>query len=112
MNVQVRFHESAEQSLRTWIAELSAQEPNGAFMAALYLDDMQERLAGLAGELHEAIPDRTAVPVRYWWEYLPGFWIAYIVRDEGWWLWKKRRLIIVSVGEDPPDRVVAAFRRG
>jgi hypothetical protein len=104
VDVSVRFHESVEADLHAWLADL-LRRPGGAVLASTYLDEMRKHLTALAGELPEAIADQTRRPVEYWWEYLPGFWIAYVRRDEGWFR-KRRRIIIVSVGGRPPDRAV------
>jgi hypothetical protein len=58
------------------------------------------------------VPDHTREPVEWWWEYQPGFWISYVLRYEGWFWRRRLRIIIVSVGEDPPGRVAASSPRG
>jgi hypothetical protein len=97
--------------MRAWIEELSAREPGGPGIARLILSDIQEQLVTFGTKLKGIIPDRTCDPPLYWWQYYEGHWISFVVRESGLWKWRTRRIIVYSVGERPPDRVVASSPR-
>ena len=111
MKTLFRYHQRAKPGLRAWIEELSGREPGGRGMARVILSDIREQLLTFGAKLKNVIPDRTRDPPLYWWQYYPGHWVSYIVRDSGFWKWRTRRVIVYSVGERPPDRVVAASPR-
>ena len=111
MKTLFHFHERALPGLRQWISEVAAREPGGGMIAQLILDDIRATLSSFRGELPDTIADVTSDPILYWWRYDRDFWISFVVRERGLWKWKRRRIIVYSVGERPPDRVVASFHR-
>jgi hypothetical protein len=112
MRTEFYVHESAREELAAWLADLASRAPNGAMIAQIALESIRTILLRNQGILSKAIPDVEFTPTRYWWEFSPGDWVSYVVLDSGFWRWKRRRIIVFSVGETPPARVVPSFPRG
>lgn len=99
----MNFHRNAAPGLALWMRFLL---PLGEQRLVYYrscLEALQRRLVALNGEVPEARRTETRPGrVTFWWEFLPGFWVAYRRRNRGWWLWKWRDILIVSISERPP----------
>jgi hypothetical protein len=79
-------------------------------MAGVLLADIRQQLRDFAGKLNEIV-DETVRPTLYWWEYMPGLWLGYIIRDKGYWFWRNRRIIVAEVEEHSPDPGLPASAR-
>jgi hypothetical protein len=64
-----------------------------------------------AGRVSEAIVDQTIDPAMHWWEFMRGFWVGFVIRDRGFWRWRRRDITIYEVQEHPPDQAASAFLR-
>jgi hypothetical protein len=80
-------------------------------MAEFLLEEMQRRLVEFGDRMPGVLPDRRREPVEWWWEYQPGFWISYVLRYERSFWRRRLRMIIVSVGDDPPAQVASSSLR-
>ena len=103
MRTTVTFHESVRQPLQEWLARLAARRPGGEIIARVALDDIVGQLIESPGKLRETIDD-TVKPSLYWWEYMPGIRLAYMIRHRGFGPWRTRRIIVVEVAEHPPSQ--------
>src|SRR4051812_43752004 len=111
MKTAFQFHECARQGLQAWIDDLSAREPNGRHLARIIASDIRQRLEMFGTKLPNLMLAPNCRPPLYWWQYFPGNWISFVVRETGVWWWRTRRVIVYSVGEPPPDRLVASSPR-
>lgn len=100
MTVTVRFQCQAAPGLARWLLDRFPDAEDRRLYGRLWVNEIQRSFisaaeqdpgAGLPGE------DRAD-----WWEFVPGLWVGYRWRDRGFWPWRRREALIVSVAELPP----------
>jgi len=103
VRTKIVYHESVRNQVREWIRRLSATEPGGELIATIALNELKTHLAEHHGEIPEAEKVQNLSPPIFWWQFTSETWISYVIIDSGRWLWKKRRIVIISLGERPED---------
>jgi hypothetical protein len=112
MRVVVKWHERVELPLRELLAALARRSPNGQVLARVAVDLIQDRLWRSGGNLPGALVDQSIDPLLHWWELMQGFWVGLVIRDRGFWRWRRRDITIYEVREHPPDRAASTSLRG
>jgi hypothetical protein len=104
MRVTVVYHDEVREPLRAWLAELTTREPGGPILARVAIEVTRNRFVECGGDPPESRDDAVRGPSVRWWMYSEGFWLGYMIRDQGIGPWRTRRVIIVEARVYPPGQ--------
>jgi hypothetical protein len=111
MRIVVKYHARVELPLREALASLARRSPGGRALARLAVELIRDRLSRTAGRLPGVLVEQTVEPAVHWWEFAREFWVGFVIRDRGFWRWRRRDITIFEVRERPPDRAASTSLR-
>jgi hypothetical protein len=95
MEVVVKFHESARPGLGAWVRSLPGRPAGRALLIAICLEAVNVALRDTEGQPPGAVRVEGIWPPTCWWEFTPGWWLRYCVRETGGWLRRRRKEITI-----------------
>jgi hypothetical protein len=102
LSVVVRFHRRAAPGLAHWMHTLIGLADLRQMYYRATIEELRRRFIALRGEIDEAHIAGEGEQRAWWWEFVPGFWVGYRWRERGFWLWKRREVLVISIAERPP----------
>ena len=73
-------------------------------MMLRWMFDAPPAIATAIALIMRAVQVPGVAPAAYWWEFFPGWWMRFAVRDRRRLLWTvAREVIILGIQDDPPS---------
>ena len=106
MRVTVRHLWACEPELDRWVESLPGSEPDRRDLARTHLEQVHQWMRDNNGVPPGAIRVPGISPMSYWWEFFPGWWMRFVVRDRRrlWWT-VAREVVVLAIQDDPPSPV-------
>jgi hypothetical protein len=101
VSLRVSYHRGCQPQLAAWRDTLPVPAGERREVARVQLDAVAEVLARFDGRPPDAVPEPGLDPAAYWWRFYPGWWMRYVVRAEGRWPFRRRRVIVLRVQPGP-----------
>ncbi len=100
MKIEVEITASARAELLALLEARTRRADDALRTAGVYLDDIERQF-----RLHGGAPPDAAVSRRhgrFWWLYLNGVWLVYLVQDRPKLFTTVRRIKLIAVEAHPP----------
>ncbi len=85
MNVEVEYEPPARADLIRLLTPRVTSDLDAVLFAGVYLEDLTRLFVSHQGDMPDAINLRRADGSRWWWRYVRGLWVAYVLTDQRSW---------------------------
>src|SRR5262249_52515940 len=103
VRIRIRTLWSCEPELDRWVESLPGTDPERRELARTHLELVYRWMEDNGGVPPGAIRIPRLSPPAYWWNFIPGWWMRFAVRDRRRWLRTTvREVLILGVQDEPP----------